>query len=443
MNDAESRDPERTEGQARRGFATRAVHAGQEPDPVTGARAPPLYQTTSYAFEDADHAAALYALEAEGDVYSRISNPTVATLERRLADLESGSEAVATASGMSALDALTLVLAGVGENVVSAASIYGGTTAYLNHTAGARGIETRFVDTLDYEAYAEAIDANTAFVHLETIGNPSLVVPEIERVGKIAHDAGVPLVVDNTFGTPYLCRPLEHGADVVWESTTKWLHGSGTTVGGVVVDGGSFPWHEHPDSYPELAGPNRAYHDTDFARDFPEAPLAAAVRYRATRTVGHSQNPFDAWQTLQGLESFPLRMARHCENAGAVAEFLADHPEVAWVSYPGLTEHETHEEATRYLDGGYGGMVTFGLEGGYEAGRTFVESVDLASFLANVGDAKTLVIHPASTTHGQLSEEEQLAAGVTRDLVRLSAGIEAVEDVIADLDRAIERAVGR
>jgi len=421
-------------------FDTRSLHAGQGADPATGARAPPLYQTTSYEFEDADHAADLYALDAEGDIYSRISNPTVRTLENRLAALEGGTSAVATASGMAAFDSLVLVLAESGDNVVCSTDTYGGTTAHLRHTASKRGVEPRFVDTLDDEAYGEAIDSDTAFVHVETVGNPSLVTPDFDRVAEIAHEAGAPLVVDNTFATPYLCRPLEHGADMVWESTTKWLHGSGTTVGGVLVDGGSFDWAAHAESYPELAGDNSAYHDTDFSRDFSEAPLAAAARWRALRSLGNQQSPFDAWQTLQGLESFPLRMERHCENAAVVAEYLADRDEVAWVAYPGLEGHETHANASEYLDGGYGGMIAFGLESGFEAGKQFCESVELASFLANIGDAKTLVIHPASTTHAQLSAEEQRAAGVSPDLIRLSVGIEDPADLLADVEQAIEAA---
>ncbi|GAB3017648.1 O-acetylhomoserine aminocarboxypropyltransferase/cysteine synthase family protein [Natronobiforma cellulositropha] len=432
------------------GFGTRSLHAGQTPDAETGAMVPPIYQTTSYRFEDADDAAARYALESEGFIYSRISNPTVEVLEQRLASLEGGTGAVATASGMAALDALVLVLAKAGENVVCSTDTYGGTTAYFAKTASRREIETRFVPTLEYDAYEEAIDEDTAFVHVETIGNPSLVTPDFERVADIAHEAGVPLVVDNTFATPYLCRPLECGADVVWESTTKWIHGSGTTIGGVVVDGGTFPWDDH--GYEEIAGPNHAYHDVDFSEDFADAPLAAAIRYRSLRSLGNQQSPFDAWQTLQGLETLALRMRQHCANAAAVADFLAGHPDVAWVTYPGLAEHPTHENATRYLSvpqnettgasseraGGYGGMIAFGLEGGFEAGKTLCEEVEVAQFLANIGDAKTLVIHPASTTHGQLTPDEQEEAGVTTDLVRLSVGIEETDDIVADLERAIE-----
>ena len=424
------------------GRRTCSVHRGQEdPDPGTGARAPPIHQTTSYVFADTDEAADRYALASEGDIYSRISNPTVATLETRLADLAGGVDAVATASGMAALDALTFPLAAVGDNVVSASAIYGGTRAYLAHTASRRGVEARFVDTLDYDAYADAIDGDTAFVHLETLSNPSLLTPDVQRVADVAHDRGVPLVVDNTFATPELCRPIEHGADVVWHSTTKWLHGHGTTLGGVVVDGGTFDWAAHAERYPEVAGENPAFHGLNFTERFGDAAFAAAVRHRAVRSVGHAQSPFDAWQTLQGLETLPARMAQHCENARAVAEFLADHPDVAWVTYPGLEDHDTHETATSYLDGGYGGMLAFGLRGGFEPGKAVCEETELVSFLANVGDAKTLIIHPASTTHAQLSPAEQRESGVSRDLVRLSVGIEDPADIVADLDRAIGRAV--
>jgi O-acetylhomoserine (thiol)-lyase len=423
-----------------RGFDTHSVHAGTEPDPATGARAPPIYQTTSFEFEDSDHAARLFALEEEGYIYSRLLNPTQAALGERLATLEGGVGAVATGSGMAAFDLATFLLASAGDNVVSADALYGGTVTYLTHTVERRGVETRFVDTLDVDAYREAIDDDTAFVHLETIGNPALVVPDIEAVAEVAHDHGAPLFVDNTFATPYLCNPIEHGADLVWHSTTKWLHGAGSTVGGTLIDGGTFPWADHAEDYPELAQENPAYHGVNFAERFGDAALTYAAIARGLRDLGNQQAPFDAWVTLQKLESFPLRMQRHCENAQRVAEYLQDHPEVAWVNYPGLEDHETHEAASEYLDGGYGGMITFGLEGGYEAAKATVDGADLASLLANVGDAKTLVIHPASTTHQQLTEEEQAAAGVTPDMVRLSVGIEDPADVVADLEAAIENA---
>jgi O-acetylhomoserine (thiol)-lyase len=417
---------------------TDSIHAGQEPDPTTGARAPPIYQTTSYVFDDSEHAASLFALEEKGNIYSRIMNPTNAMLEQRLATLEGGVGALATASGMAALDLATFILAGEGDNIVSSSSLYGGTYTYFTHTIERRGIKGRFVDTLDYEAYEEAIDENTAYVHAETIGNPALVTPDIERLAEIAHDHDVPLFIDNTFATPHLCKPLEHGADIVWNSTTKWIHGSGSTVGGILIDGGSFPWEDG--DYAEVAEENPAYHGVNFRERFGEAAFAFAARARGLRDLGNQQSPFDAWVTLQKLESLPMRMDRHCENAMAVAEYLEDHPAVDWINYPGLESHETHEMASKYLDGGYGGMITFGLEGGYEAGRQLCEEVELASLLANVGDAKTLIIHPASTTHQQLTEEEQIASGTTPDMVRLSVGLEATEDIIADLDQAIESA---
>ncbi|ELZ95302.1 O-acetylhomoserine aminocarboxypropyltransferase (methionine synthase) [Haloferax mucosum ATCC BAA-1512] len=428
-----------------RGFRTRGLHAGQDPDSATGARAPPLYQTTSYVFEDADHAADLYALEADGDVYSRISNPTTRILERRLAALESGVDAVATASGMAAIDAITTVLCSVGDNVVLSEDMYGGTASYFSKTTPRRGIEARTVETLDIDAYEEAIDEDTAFVHVETVANPSLKTPDFEAIADVAHDNRAPLVVDNTFATPALCRPIEHGADIVWESTTKWLHGSGTTIGGVVVDGGTFPWDAA--DYDELSGVNPAF-GVDFVERFGERAFAETVRQRAVRSTGSCQSPFDAWQTLQGVETLALRMNAHCENARRVAAFLREREGVAWVTYPGFETHETHDLASRYLEGGYAGMLTFGLDGAddeaaYGAAKTVCESVELVSFLANIGDAKTVLIHPASTTHAQLSLDEQRAAGVEPDMLRLSVGIENADDIIADLDHAIERALSR
>jgi len=405
------------------GFETRSLHAGTDPDAATGARAPPIYQTTSYVFDDAEDAAKQFALEKPGHIYSRLMNPTVGQLQERLASLESGVGAVATASGMASLDVATFLLAEAGDNIVSSSSLYGGTYTYFTHSVERRGITTRFVDTLDYDAYAEAIDDDTAYVHLETIGNPALVTPDLERIADIAHEHDTPLFVDNTFASPALCRPLEHGA--------------GSTVGGALIDGGSFDWLAHADDYPEIGAPNPAYHGVNFAETFGDAGFTYAAIARGLRDLGNQQSPFDAWVTMQKLETLPMRMERHCENAMAVAEFLDDHPDVSWVTYPGLERHETHEMASKYLDGGYGGMITFGLEDGYDAARGTVESTELASLLANVGDAKTLIIHPASTTHQQLSDEEKLSAGVTDDLVRLSVGIEDPQDIIDDLDQAI------
>lgn len=425
---------------------TDALHAGQEPDPATGSRAPPIYQTSAYVFDDDEHAAELFALESDPmayagaytgkNIYSRIMNPTTMMLENRLATLEGGVGCMATASGMSSLDLATFLLAENGDNIVTASALYGGTYTYFTHTASRRGIETRFVDTLDYEAYAEAIDEDTAYVHVETIGNPALVTPDLERLAEIAHENGAPLFVDNTFATPHLCNPIDHGVDLIWHSTTKWIHGSGSTIGGALVDAGGSPWAEW--GYEEIAEPNPAYHGINFAEEFGAAAFTFAARARGLRDLGNQQSPFDGWTTLQKLESLPLRMQRHSENGMAVAEFLADHPAVAWVNYPGLRSHETHGNASEYLQNGYGGMITFGLEQGYEAGRQVCREVDLASLVANVGDAKTLVIHPASTTHQQLTEEEQRASGVTDDLIRLSVGLEATDDIITDLDQAIE-----
>ncbi|MGM0372355.1 MAG: O-acetylhomoserine aminocarboxypropyltransferase/cysteine synthase family protein [Halobacteriota archaeon] len=422
------------------GLYTRAIHAGQTPDEETRSRAPPIYQTTSYTFEDSEDAAAQFALEKPGYVYSRLGNPTVEMLQDRLASLEGGVGAVATGSGMAALDLVTFLLAQAGDNIVAASALYGGTHTYLNHTASRRGIETRFVDTLSTAAYREAIDEHTAYVLIETIGNPALVTPDIEQIADIAHENDTPLLVDNTFATPYLANPIEYGADLVWNSTTKWLHGAGSTVGGVIVDGGSFPWAEHAEKYPEIGGDNPAYHGVNFAERFGDEAFTNAAIARGLRDLGNQQAPFDAWVTLQKLETFPLRMARHCENAAIVAEYLDDHPAVQWINYPGLETHETADNADRYLDGGYGGMITFGIDGGYDAAQRATESTELASLLANVGDAKTLIIHPASTTHQQLSESELAAAGVKPDMIRLSVGLEDPADIIADLDQAIEAA---
>lgn len=418
------------------GSSTDSVHAGGKPDPATGARAQPIYQTSSYVFDSAADAAERYALASDENIYSRMSNPTVRTLEERLATMHGGTDAVATASGMAALDAATFVLAEPGDSIVTASDIYGGTATYFRHAADRRHIEPAFVETTDLEAWKAAIDDTTAYAHVETIGNPSLVTPSFEAIAEIAHDAGVPLLVDNTFATPCLCRPLDHGADLVWASTTKWIHGGGTTLGGILVEGGDFDWDA--DRHPEIAGENRAYHDITFAEDFPDAPVSAATRFRSLRSLGAAQSPIGAWLTLQGLETLPLRMARHSENAAIVAEFLEDHSNVNWVRYPTLDSHPTAADARRYLPSGAGGMVTFGPSGGYEAAKRICEETELFSFLANVGDTKSLITHPASTTHGQLSAAEQEAAGVTRELIRLSVGIEEPADLLADLDRALE-----
>ncbi len=420
------------------GFGTRCVHAGQEePDPATGARAPPIYQTSSYVFEDADTAADRYALEDDGNVYSRFDNPTVRMLENRIASLENAVDAVATGSGMAALDAGTFVLAANGDNIVTASSIYGGTHSYFSKAASRRGIETRFVDTLDPDAYAAAIDEDTAYVHFETIGNPSLVVPPMEDIAEVAHDHGVPVFVDNTFGTPALCNPLDHGVDLLWESTTKWIHGSGTTVGGVLVDGGSFPWDEYPEKFPELGGENKAFEELHrgirrprlLRRRPPARPPVAGRRPETVRRLGDASGGRDALpadgaplRERDDRRTAPRRPPRcrlgHLSRTGESRD-----------PRPGTAVPLRRVRRHRHLRTG----------GGYDAGRRFCEETELAQFLANIGDAKTLVIHPASTTHAQLSEEEQRASGVTPDLLRFSVGIEDPEDIIADIDEAIER----
>ncbi len=422
------------------GFLTQSLHAGHSPDSTTGSRAPPIYQTTSYTFDDAEDAAARYALERTDDVYTRISNPTTRYLENRLAVIEQGVAAVATASGMAALDTATSVLAQAGDNIVASTDMYGGTASYFTNMASRRGIELRTVSTEDLTAFQDAIDEQTAFVHLETVANPSLKTPDFAPIADIAHERRTPVVVDNTFATPYLCRPIEHGADIIWESTTKWLHGKGTTVGGVLVDGGTFPWRRS--GYDELDGNNPAF-DIDFVSRFGEAAFANVARHRGVRSLGNQQSPFDAWQTLQGIETLGLRMQRHCKNATQIAEALEDHPSISWVSYPGFESHPTHDMATKYLEpadrshDGFGGMITFGPEGGYEAAKRICEETQLSSFLANIGDAKSVLIHPASTTHAQLSTSEQRAAGVSPDMVRLSVGLETATDIVADLSQAI------
>lgn len=418
--------------------ATRAGHAGQEEaDPATGARAVPIHATTSYVFDDPEHAEDLFALREAGNIYTRIGNPTNGVLEERVADLEGGTAAVATASGQSASLLAFLNLAGAGESLVASESLYGGTFAMMKHTLGRLGVETRFVPVDDHEGFEAAIDGTTRGLFVETIGNPRLDVPDLERLADLAHEHGLPLVVDNTFATPFLSRPLEHGADVVVHSTTKWIGGHGTAIGGVVVDGGSFDWAGSERFRERFVEPEEAYHGVSFAEDFGDEAFATRLRAILLRDLGPAPSPFNSFLFLQGLESLHLRIERHSENALRVARFLEDHPSVGWVAYPGLASHPTHELAGRYLSGGFGGIVAFGVEGGEEAARDVIRRSELLSLLANVGDAKSLVIHPWSTTHQQLSEEERLASGVTPDMLRLSVGIEDVRDLVEDLDRAL------
>jgi len=424
------------------GLGTRAVHAAQETaDPTTTARAVPIYATTSYVFNSPEHAANLFGLREFGNIYTRLMNPTTDVFERRIAELEGGVAAVATASGQAA-EALTILnLARSGESIVSASSLYGGTYTLFEHTLSRLGIKTKFVDATNPKAVAAAIDETTRGVYVETIGNPKLDVPDFRALADIAHAAGVPLVVDNTFGTPLLCRPIEHGADIVVHSATKWIGGHGTSIGGVVVDGGTFDWKASPRFKPFYVDPEPAYHGLKFAETFGPAAFAIRLRVVLLRDIGAALSPFNSFLFLQGLETLHLRIERHCSNALAVGRFLEKHPAVTWVRYPGLASHPTHEMAKKYLGGGFGGILTFGVKGGEAAAKKVISASKLFSLVANVGDAKSLIIHPWSTTHEQLAENDRLEAGVNPDLLRLSVGIEDFEDLRDDLDQALAKAV--
>ena len=422
---------------AAQGFETRALHAGQQPDPATGARATPIYQSTSFMFRDSEHAARLFALEEEGDIYSRISNPTNAVLERRVAALEGGVAAVAFASGQAAISSAVFTLAGAGDHVVSAGALYGGTHTLFNHTLRKLGIDVTFVDGTDPDAFRRAITPRTKLLYGETVANPKLDTLDIAAVADVAHTAGLPLVVDNTMPTPYLVEPLAHGADIAYHSLTKFLGGHGTSIGGVIVDGGRCDWAASG-RFPGLTEPDQTYHGRRFVESFGQAAFAAKLRTQLLRDLGACLSPFNAFLFLLGIETLPLRMQRHSENGMAVAQFLDRHPAVAWVSYPGLPSHPTHAIASLYHERGlYGAMLGFGVKGGREAGRRFVEHCRLLSHLANIGDAKSLVIHPASTTHSQLGPDELQASGVSEDFLRLSIGLESIDDILADIDQAL------
>ncbi len=418
---------------------TQALHAGQVPDPTTNARAVPIYATTSYVFDDAAHAARLFGLQEFGNIYTRIMNPTTGVFEERVAALEGGVGALGLASGQAAETLTILNLARAGQNIVSSSSLYGGTYNLFHYTLPRLGISTTFVDGSDPANYAAAIDENTRAVFLETIGNPRLDVADIRAVADVAHARGVPLVVDNTFA-PLLARPIALGADIVLHSATKWIGGHGTVIGGVVVDSGNFDWAASPRFHQDFVAPDPSYHGVSYTEAFGRLAFILKLRVQGLRDLGAALSPFNAWQLIQGLETLPLRIQRHSENALAVAQWLQDRPEVEWVNYPGLASHASHEIARRTLTGGFGGMITFGIKGGADAGRTLIDSVKLFSLLANVGDAKSLIIHPASTTHQQLGPEEQVSSGVTPDLIRLSIGIEHIDDILADLDQALRAA---
>jgi O-acetylhomoserine (thiol)-lyase len=418
----------------RYGFSTRQLHAGQEADPTTGSRAVPIYQTTSYQFKSTEHAANLFALKEPGNIYSRIMNPTNDVLEQRIADLEGGVGALAASSGHAAQTLTVLSLCQAGDHIVSSSRLYGGTYNQFLYTFPRLGIEATFVDPADPAGFERAIRPTTKIIYGETLGNPDISVFPFAEVAAIAKEHKIPLVIDSTFATPYLCRPFEWGANIVTHSTTKFLAGHGTTIGGIVVDGGNFDWTSG--RFPNFTNPDPSYHGLVYA-DLGPGSFIAKTRVQVLRDIGACQAPFNSWTTLLGVETLSLRMDRHVANAKAVAEHLASHPEVAWVSYPSLKSHPDYERAQRYLPKGPGAIMGFGIKGGAEAGKKFIESLKLFSHLANVGDAKSLAIHPATTTHSQLSDEDMAAAGVTPDFVRLSIGIEAIEDILWDLDQAL------
>ncbi|MBA4552066.1 homocysteine synthase [Thermoactinomyces vulgaris] len=416
---------------------TIAVHGGQVPDPVTKSRAVPIYQTTSYVFDNTEHAANLFALKETGNIYTRIMNPTQDVFEKRVAELEGGVGALATSSGQAAITYAILNIAKAGDEIVASSALYGGTYNLFYHTLPKMGIRVKFVDQSDPENFRKAITDRTKAIFAETIGNPQLDVLDFEAVSKVAHDHGIPLIVDNTFASPYLCRPFEHGADIVVHSATKFIGGHGNSIGGVIVDSGKFDWTNG--KFPDFTEPDPSYHGVVYSEALGPLAYITKARVQLLRDTGAAISPFNAFLLLQGLETLHLRMERHSENSLEVAKYLEKHESVEWVNHPGLPNHRSYELAQKYLPKGQGAIFTFGIKGGLEAGKKFIESLELFSHLANVGDSKSLVIHPASTTHQQLTEEAQRSAGVTPDLVRLSVGIESVDDIIADLDQALRK----
>jgi len=429
--------PDQTENTHQMGFSTRSLHAGQHPDKETLARAVPIYQTTSFVFEDSAHAAALFALQKFGNIYTRIMNPTTAVFEERVASLESGVGALATSSGQAAQFLAVQSLMGPGDEIVSASTLYGGTYTQFDVSFRRLGIDVKFVEPDDPENFCRAITPRTRALYGETIANPRMNVLDIERVANIAHEAGLPFIIDNTMASPYLCRPIEHGADIVVHSATKFLGGHGTSIGGiivVIVDSGKFKWN---DKFPALTEPSPGYHGLRFTETFGELAFMIKARVEGLRDFGPCISPFNSFLFLQGIETLPLRMDKHSRNAQTVADWLEGHSAVTWVKFPGLKSSPYYDLAQKYLPCGCGSILTFGIKGGLEAGRKFIDSVQLLSHLANLGDAKSLVIHPASTTHQQLSDEQQLAAGIPKDMIRVSVGIEDVADIIWDLDQAL------
>ena len=422
------------------GIETKCLHAGQLPDPATGARAVPIYQTAAYVFDSADHAASLFNLQTFGNVYTRLMNPTNAVFEERMAALEGGRAGVAVSSGMAAQMVALLTILEDGDEIVSASTLYGGTHTQFDMTFDRFGIKTHFVDSDDPENFRRALTPRTRALYAETIGNPFNNIIDIEAVADIAKEAGIPLVIDNTFASPYLCRPIEFGADIVVHSATKFIGGHGTTMGGVLVESGKFPWDNG--NFPAMMEPSRGYHGIRFYETFGDFGFTMKARCETLRTMGPTLSPFNAFLLLQGLETLHVRMERHIENAMTVADFLVQHPLVSWVKYAGLPDSEYAALAKKYLPKGAGSILTFGIKGGQAAGARFIEGVQFLSHLANVGDAKTLVIHPSSTTHRQLSEEDQIKAGITPDMIRISVGLETIDDILWDIDQALAKSQG-
>ncbi|HEY2861932.1 MAG TPA: homocysteine synthase [Terracidiphilus sp.] len=422
-------------------FATLAVHGGQTADPATGSRAVPIYQTTSFLFQDADHASRLFALQEFGNIYTRIMNPTTDVFEKRVAALEGGAAGLAVASGQAAETLIVTTLAAAGDEIVSTTTLYGGTYNLFHYTLPRLGIKVRFVESDDFDGLRAAINDKTRAIYAETLGNPKLDLVDIAKFAEIAHENGLPLVIDNTATSAALLRPIEYGADIVLNSATKFLGGHGNSIGGVIVDAGKFDWAASG-RFKEFVEPDPSYHGLSYTNTFGPLSFILKARIQGLRDTGASMSPFNAFLILQGIETLHLRMERHSQNALTVARHLEQHPGVEWVNYPGLESSRYYERAKKYLPNGQSALLTFGIKGGYEAGKKFINSLQLFSLVANIGDAKSLVIHPASTTHQQLSSEEQRAAGVTPEMVRLSIGIEDVRDIVADLDQAIEAANG-
>jgi len=418
-------------------FETIALHGGQNVDKDTLSRAPPIYQTTSYLFKDTDHAASLFALKEFGNIYTRIMNPTTSVFEERIAALEGGVGALATASGQAAESISILNITKSGDEIVSSSEIYGGTYNLFKHSFKKIGINVHFVDPADPSNFAEKINEKTRLLYLETLGNPKLNVMDIKAIANIAHENDIPLFIDNTVPTPYLCNPIEHGADIVLHSATKFIGGHGTSIGGIIVDSGKFPWDNG--KFPGLTEPDESYHGLKFFETFGNIAFIVKVRVQMLRDYGPALSPFNSFLFLQGIETLPLRMKRHCENALIIAKYLKNHEKVTWVNYPGLESHPKHENAKKYLKNGFCSLLGFGIKGGKEAGKKFIESVKLFSHLANIGDAKSLCIHPATTTHQQLNRSQQESSGVTEDFIRLSIGLENITDLIADLDQALKQ----